>query len=239
MSSASARVKRRLFRGSVYDWTAMRTAHCCPAGTSEAPPDAARVGRAPRVNPRSSRVTTASRRRRRGRDGEPKRESPGNRSRGRAGPVTQVGSTSAAPIVPEPGPGWVCENSRISGEIGLVETEKSVALFPDTEGPLFHGWSRTWQVTRRKGRKKPPRIAALGGYSRGRSRKAEISGRRSTRRCRSGSRLSAPKCGICVVARSVASQGGGPGTGNQPTACPVAAASRAVPPRRAGGYNRS
>ena len=39
--------------------------------------------------------------------------------------------------------------------------------------------------------------------------------------------------------RSVASQGGGPGTGNQPTACPVAAASRAVPPRRAGGYNRS
>ena len=34
------------------------------------------------------------------------------------------------------------------------------------EGPLFHGWSRTWQVTRRKGRKKPPRIAAPGGYSR-------------------------------------------------------------------------
>src|SRR5271157_3171034 len=48
---------------------------------------------------------------------------------------------------------WDCENSRISGEIGLVETEKSVALFPDMEGPLFHGWSRTWQVTRRKGRK--------------------------------------------------------------------------------------
>src|SRR5208337_3959466 len=37
--------------------------------------------------------------------------------------------------------------------------------------------------------------------------------------------------GSASCARSVASQGGGPGTGNQPTACPVAAASRAVPPR--------
>src|SRR5271166_2182720 len=37
--------------------------------------------------------------------------------------------------------------------------------------------------------------------------------------------------GSASFARSVASQGGGPGTGNQPTACPVAAASRAVPPR--------
>ena len=35
--------------------------------------------------------------------------------------------------------------------------------------------------------------------------------------------------GSASFARSVASQGGGPGTGNQPTACPVAAASRAVP----------
>ena len=32
--------------------------------------------------------------------------------------------------------------------------------------------------------------------------------------------------GSASFARSVASQGGGPGTGNQPTACPVAAASR-------------
>ena len=36
--------------------------------------------------------------------------------------------------------------------------------------------------------------------------------------------------GPASFARSVASQGRGPGTGNQPTACPVAAASRAVPP---------
>ena len=54
-------------------------------------------------------------------------------------------------VIAAMGRDWDCENSRISGEIGLVETEKSVALFPDMEGLLFHGWSRTWQVTRRKG----------------------------------------------------------------------------------------
>ena len=136
--------------------------------------------------------------------------------------------------------GWDCENSRISGEIGLVETEKSVALFPDMEEPLFHGWSRTWQVTRRKGRKKPPRIAAPGGYSRGRSRKAEISGRRSTRRCRSGSRLSAPKCGICVV-RAIGGEPRRRPWNRKPTDCVPGCSSKSSspPPRRAGGYNRS
>ena len=43
------------------------------------------------------------------------------------------------------GRAWDCENSRISAVIGLAKSEKSVALFPVMEGPLFHGWSRTWQ----------------------------------------------------------------------------------------------
>ena len=92
---------------------------------------------------------------------------------------------------------WGVEKSSFSAVIGLAELEKSVALSPEMEGALFHGWSRIWQRARRQARRNQHRIAAPGGYSRGCSRRAGIAGRRSTRSCRSGSKPSARSCGIC------------------------------------------
>ena len=127
------------------------------------------------------------------------RGSSANEPRGSGSPASALcpkaaSSGTASRRVPTP---WGVEKSSFSAVIGLAELEKSVALSPEMEGALFHGWSRTWQPARRQARRNQHRIAAPGGYSRGCSRRAGIAGRRSPRGCRSGSKPCARSCRIC------------------------------------------
>ena len=100
------------------------------------------------------------------------------------------------------GRGWADENSRFLRVLGLARFAESVALLPSWEGVPCFGWSRTRWHAQAKTTSRPPSIAAPGGCLYEFSRTAEISGRRSTRRCRSESRSFAPRCAICVGRRT-------------------------------------
>ena len=131
---------------------------------------------------------------------------------------------------------WDCENSRILGEIGLVETEKSVAIPRHGRTPISrmephmagHSEERPKETTSYRS---PWRV--LAGVRRANLWKSKYKTLQE--------RLKAFRTEARDLrrSRSVASQGRGPGTGNQPIVPSCSSKSSSPPPPRAGGRNRS